>query len=265
MYTTLIRLTCGASVLAAAGLMMPGAAVAQASARMDSARAVQASRTQLEAQASQLQRTIPQTSDAGARADMQARLSTIQHRLSDGDFMPGDRIAIVIRSDSAVNDTAVVRAGQVLQLKNLPDIPLHGVLHSELHDYLTKELGKYYRDPQIQTTSLMQIAVLGSVAKPGFYAVPTDMTLSDAIMLAGGPAQTGNLSNTEMRRDNTRIYDKKQMQKAFASGATVDEMGMRSGDAIVIGEKVPSDWLRVVQIGALAAGVALGVYGVTRH
>lgn len=265
MPTTLIRLAygaCATAIAAAALAAAPRGACAQAAAHTDSA---EATRTQLQAQQSQLERSVQRAGDAGARAALQSQLAQVQRRLTDGDFQPGDRIAVLIRSDSAVNDTVVVRAGQTIQLKNLPDISLHGVLHSELHGYLTKELAKYYRDPQIQTTSLMQIAVLGMVAKPGFYAVPADMTLSDAIMLAGGPAPTGNLADTEMRRDNTKLYDKKQMARYFSSGATVDQLGMRAGDAIVVGEKTPSDWLRAAQIGALTAGVALSIYGLTRH
>jgi hypothetical protein len=37
-------------------------------------------------------------------------------------------------------------------------------------------------------------------------------------------------------------------------------MNLHAGDAIVVGEKSKSDWIRVAQIGALTATVAVSVY-----
>jgi len=237
-----------------------GTGAAQQVQPRDTVRAVQATRAQLTSRAAALQSQLQSSSDSRDRAAKEAELSAVNRRLTDGDFQPGDRIALIIRSDSAVNDTVVVRKGQVIQLKNLPDISLHGVLHSELNAYLTKEFGKYYRNPEVLSTSLMQIAVLGEVAKPGFYSVPTDVTLSDAVMAAGGPTQASNLNNTEIRRNDKKVFDKKAVQQAFADGATIDQMNLHAGDAIVVGEKSKSDWIRVAQIGALTATVAVSVY-----
>ncbi|MGH7624268.1 MAG: polysaccharide biosynthesis/export family protein [Gemmatimonadaceae bacterium] len=251
-----------ASLLLAAVLFVSvsGAAAAQQVQPRDTVRAVQATRAQLTARAAALQSELQSSSDGKVRAAKEAELSALNQRLANGDFQAGDRIALIIRSDSAVNDTVVVRKGQVIQLKNLPDISLHGVLHSELNAYLTKEFGKYYRNPEVLTTSLMQIAVLGEVAKPGFYSVPTDVTLSDAVMAAGGPTQTSDLNDTEIRRNDTKVFDKKAVQQAFADGSTIDQMNLHAGDAIVVGEKKKSDWIRIAQIGALTAGVAVSVY-----
>ena len=57
----------------------------------------------------------------------------------------------------------------------MPDISLQGVLRSELQDYLTTQLGKYIKRPEVQTTSLVRVAVMGSVNKPGFYQLPADL------------------------------------------------------------------------------------------
>ena len=263
--STRTRDTLCASLLIGAVLSasVPVTGAAQQVQPRDTVRAVQATRAQLTARAAALQSAVQSSSDSRDRAAKEAELSALNQRLTNGDFQPGDRIALVIRSDSAVNDTVVVRKGQVIQLKNLPDISLHGVLHSELNGYLTKEFGKYYRNPEVLTTSLMQIAVLGEVAKPGFYSVPTDVTLSDAVMAAGGPTQTSNLNDTEIRRNDKKVFDKKAVQQAFSDGATIDQMDLHAGDAIVVGEKKKNDWIRIAQIGALTAGVAVSVYSLT--
>lgn len=221
-------------------------------------------REQLESLAAQVEREAQQARTAEERARKQAEATTIRQRLQEGDFHVGDRIALVVRGgDSTLNDTVVVRAGRLIQLPNIPDIPLAGVLHSELDGYLTKELSRYLKAPEVESTPLVQIAVLGPVGHPGFFSVPSDMTLTDAIMLAGGPTQGGDVNKTQIRRDNRVIKEAEIVRQAFAAGTTLDQMNLRAGDQIVVGEKKRSDWLRVVQIAAFALGAFGSIYALT--
>ncbi len=233
------------------------------SARLDSARRAQIlsdtahtplTRSQLESEAGTLE-----------KQGQQAQAALIRQRLKDGDFQVGDRIAIVVRGDSTLSDTATVRAGRVIQLKNLPAIPLGGVLHSELQEYLTKQLSQYLKNPTVQVTPLVQIAVVGNVGHPGFFWVPADLTLTDAIMLAGGPTPTSDLNGTKIRRDNKDRLSDKQVQQAFASGATLDQLDMRAGDQISVPEAGKKDWVRILQVTAALAAVTVAVISISRH
>lgn len=233
------------------------------STRLDSARRAQIlsdtthtplTRAQLESEAGTLD-----------RQGHQAQAALIRQRLKDGDFQVGDRIAIVVRGDSTLSDTASVRAGRVIQLRNLPPISLAGVLHSELQDYLTKQLSQYLKNPTVQVTPLVQIAVVGNVGHPGFFWVPADLTLTDAIMLAGGPTQTSDLNGTKIKRDNKDRLTDKQVQQAFASGATLDQLDMRAGDQISVPEAGKKDWVRILQVTAALAAVTVAVISISRH
>lgn len=233
------------------------------STRLDSARRAQIlsdtthtplTRAQLESEAGTLD-----------RQGHQAQAALIRQRLRDGDFQVGDRIAIVVRGDSTLSDTASVRAGRVIQLKNLPPISLAGVLHSELQEYLTKQLSQYLKNPTVQVTPLVQIAVVGNVGHPGFFWVPADLTLTDAIMLAGGPTQTSDLNGTKIKRDNKDRLTDKQVQQAFASGATLDQLDMRAGDQISVPEAGKKDWVRILQVTAALAAVTVALISISRH
>jgi hypothetical protein len=61
-------------------------------------------------------------------------------------ILPGDHIVLTVPTDSALSDTFVVRAGgsdgPVLRLPNLPEIPLRGVLRSELKPHLVEHVGR---------------------------------------------------------------------------------------------------------------------------
>lgn len=223
------------------------------------------SRPELEAMAAQADREAKSATSEEARLQRQAEAASLHDRLTNGDFHAGDRIALVVRGDSTLTDTVIVRGGRTIQLTNLPEIKLAGVLHSELDSYLTKELAKYLRNPEVTALTLVQIAVLGAVGKPGFYALPTDMTLTDAIMLAGGPAQQSDVNRTKVMRENKEAYGSDAVQRAFTSGTTLDQMSLRAGDQIVVGEKGKKDWLRVLQVVSLAAGIAVSIWAISRR
>src|SRR5919108_270201 len=85
-----------------------------------------------------------------------------------------------------LSDTFVVRAagpsGPVLRLPNLPEIPLRGVLRSELQSHLVAHVGRFLKDTTMRVSVLVPIGVLGELAHPGYYRVPIDLPFTDIIM-----------------------------------------------------------------------------------
>ena len=144
-------------------------------------------------------------------------------------------------------------------------IPLAGVLHSELQEYLTKQLAQFLKNPTVSVTPLVQIAVVGDVGHPGFFWVPSDLTLTDAIMLAGGPTQASDLNGTKILRDNKERLSDKQVQRAFASGSTLDQLDMRAGDQITVPDKSKKDWVRILQVTGALAAITVSIIALSRH
>ena len=93
--------------------------------------------------------------------------NVIRERLANGDFLPGDRIQLVVVGDTALSKTFSVRPDTTIELPNIDPISLHGVLRSELDGYLDQKLRKYLTDPDVQARSLIRLAVVGEVARPG--------------------------------------------------------------------------------------------------
>jgi hypothetical protein len=191
------------------------------------------------------------------REEKQLEVESIRHRLRDGDIEVGDRIALRIQGHETYSDTFVVRAGRVLQLPDLPDIQLAGVLRSELHDYLTIHLGKYVRDPRIDVTPLVRVGILGPVGRPGFYALSTDLLLSDVIMYAGGPGGNADMRRSKIRRGSQSVLSGRGFQRAIQEGRTLDELNLRAGDEVVLGER--RDWYTSLRIVGMVLGLAFTV------
>lgn len=191
------------------------------------------------------------------RENRSQEAAAIRQRLRDGDFQVGDRIVVTVQGETFLTDTFTVRTGRMVSFPNLPDISLQGVLRRELNDHLKREIGKYVRDPSVKATSLIRIAVMGEVARPGYYSVPSDYLASDAIMAAGGPTATAELKKSTLRRGDSVLLDRAGMQQAIASGATLDKLDVRPGDELVVGKKTTRNWQSV----AYVVGSVLGIVG----
>ena len=226
---------------------------------------VEATREQLQALAVSTEQEAAAAPDAAIRQQKQMQAATIRARLRDGDFDVGDRVFISVRTDSMVSDTVTVRAGRVIRLPNLPDISLQGVLRSELQDYLTKQLLRYIKRPDVQTTSLVRIAVMGSVSKPGYYQLPADLALADAIMMAGGPTTTADVDKTQIKRGNDVVYSSTLLGQEVAKGATLDQLNIRPGDQILIGERHKTNWALVGTLTGVTVGLISTILVISRR
>ena len=225
----------------------------------------EATRAQLQELAISTEAQATSAPDAATRQQRQMQAATIRARLRDGDFDVGDRILLSVRGDSTISDTVTVRAGRMIRLANIPDISLAGVLRSELQDYLTTQLARYIKHPDVQTTSLVRVAVMGSVAKPGFYQLPADLALADAIMIAGGPTTTADVDRTQVKRGADVIYSSQLLGQEVAKGATLDQLNIRPGDQILIGERHHTNWGMIASIVGISAGLISTAVVLTRN
>ena len=149
-------------------------------------------------------------------------------------FQVGDRILLSVEGDSLLSDTFTVVAGPAVRLPVIGEISLEGVARPEIEAHLTRALGRYLKGPVVHARALIRLSILGEVARPGFYAVPSDVVLADALMVAGGPTQTARADKLRIERSGTRLWSGARLQEAIARGATVDELGLRGGDRIVV-------------------------------
>jgi hypothetical protein len=240
-----------------AGLLAIGSSVEAQQRPVPPSRA-HASRAELETAAADLERASASGKDADARRRQRAEAAFVRSRLKDGDFQPGDRLVLSVRGDAALTDTFTVRAGQVVQLPNIGDIPLAGVLRAELREHMQKQLGRFIQQPAIEVSSLVRIGVLGQVGQPGFYWVPADMLLSDAVMVAGGPTQVADFARSSIRRNADVLVTGKDARAVISGGRTIDQLNLRAGDELVVGERVRRDLMVYLQ----AAGIILGIIGI---
>ncbi len=170
------------------------------------------------------------------RDEGRARAGVVRERLRTGDFRIGDQIALFIEGGVAVQwDTLTVAAGPLIDVPTLGPILLEGVLRSELETHLGTELGRFIRSPRIRARALIRVSILG-VAEPGFRMMPTDVPLSEAVMLAGGPGLGVDPGQIRVLRGQDVLWSVDDLLAPVAEGRTLDELGLQPGDRIMLRE-----------------------------
>ena len=139
---------------------------------------------------------------------------------------------------------------------------LAGVRRAQVETYLRDQLKRYMKDPVVHAKVLVRLSVLGEVEHPGFYPVAADAPVSDALMAAGGPTKDAKFTGTRIDRIGRDGVTGSELQEAIARGATVDGMGLRSGDQIIVPRRAdPESTWRILGI---VVGTATAIFVATR-
>lgn len=215
-----------------------------------------ATRRGLEARAEQLEQT--------GRADAKLEATAIRQRLAQGDFKVGDRVVMVVEGEKELSDTFTVGLGQALSLPTIGDVSLSGVLRSELQTYLTRRLGESLRDPVVRARAYIRLSIEGAVTRPGYYGVPADGLLSDALMAAGGPMAEADMRKLRIERDGRPIWHGQALQQAIAQGRTIDDAGLIAGDRYIVPHRGRTSAGDVLRFGAFLLTIPVTVYTLTK-
>lgn len=226
---------------------------------------------------------IPDVASEGetrAQLEAEAKKAEEQHRTSEawilrtrlqkGDFQDGDRIIVKVLGTAGMtnmmpaNDTVTLRAGKLLPLPQMGEVPLDGVLRSELTEKLSAHIGKFLQDSRVRVTPLVRMAVLGQVRVPGYLYTPADALLSDVVMKAGGPLPTADVGNMVIRRDGKIIWNAQDTRTALSDGLTVDRLHLRAGDELYVDDiKGGIPWGAIFQVVGPLLTVVYGIYRVS--
>jgi protein involved in polysaccharide export with SLBB domain len=174
-------------------------------------------------------------------------------------FQVGDRILLQVEGDSQFTNTFTVGPGPALTLPVIGEIPLVGVRRADVEPYMSRQLARYLKDPVVHAKALIRVSIVGEVQHPGFYSLPGDAVLADALMQAGGPTREARVPGMTLERGGKPLLQGDSLQLAFARGLTVDD------DRFVLPRLTSHDSERTWRIfGIILATVPAVIYAVTR-
>ena len=252
----------GGGALSATAVQQPG----------DSAFAPRATRSALDSLAQRYEAVAnAEDSSSDQRAKARLRAAAIRTRLATGDFQGGDRIAIVVEGaespdaiEQQLSDTFVVGPDQQITLPAVGIVSLRGVLRSEVAGHITQHIGRIIHDPIVHVRALIRVSIVGQVARPGYYAVPFDGLVSEALMVAGGPGPLAKVDELHITRGGQPLLGGTTLQRAISQGRTLDELNLRGGDQFVVPGGKGSSFYEVVRTVSLLLTIPLTLYTLGR-
>lgn len=198
------------------------------------------------------------------RQEKRDEAAVLRERLLEGDFFVGDQLNISLVGDSGFSGTYTIQFGRMLTLPGLPDVPMKGVLRSEVQDYVTQQVGRFIKDPQLKVRPLIRLTFMGGIGRPGFYQMDADILLSDALMQAGGIGNSTELKRSEVKRSGEKIIEGDAIEKGVIEGITLDQLNLRAGDEITVGQKSNKDWFKTLRTFAVIPALIVSTYGLGR-
>ncbi|MBW1811946.1 MAG: polysaccharide biosynthesis/export family protein, partial [Deltaproteobacteria bacterium] len=146
------------------------------------------------------------------------------------------------------------REGYII-LPIVGDVKVQGLTEYELMQTLQEKLQLYLRNPFVYVRPLIRLTMQGFFNRPGSYRIDPTRSLWDLVQLAGGPARNSNLEKMRVERSGRTVFNELLVQ--FERGFSLEEIGIESGDQIIVPERGGLNLPLVIGIVNLAASVAL--------
>jgi len=95
--------------------------------------------------------------------------------------------------------------------------------------------------------------------------VPADAVIPAVLMAAGGTTHEAKLNKLRIQRSGKTIWEGDALRQAVATGSTVDDLGLRPGDEIVVprGGSLAGVY-GPVQLLAVLLGIPVTIYTLTK-
>ncbi len=152
----------------------------------------------------------------------------------------GDQIEITVLGEPDLTRTVSIKPDGVIALPLVNQVKASGKTAAQLEAELTRLYSRYLRKPSISIIvrqfRMDRVYVMGEVSKPGRYDLTDDMTLLDALTLAGGPNDNGNLDGLQVGRTEngkSKAIPVKGNQLLQGKGGA-QNLKLRNGDLIYV-------------------------------
>jgi len=151
------------------------------------------------------------------------------------DLLDGQRVSDLLAAAGGVTTQAALQRAFVMRGSEQIPVNVQRILAGDLTANLALRAGDMMVVPESQD----RIAVLGAVNKPGKYDLADGMKLTDAIALAGGQSDNGDLGQVaiirlEVGKTKTIAAD---LRRALSGQDTSQNIPLKPGDVVYIPER----------------------------
>jgi polysaccharide export outer membrane protein len=171
---------------------------------------------------------------------------------------PGDVLQIRVWGQEDFSGQFQVDETWMIQYPVLGEISVQDLTVAQVRDRVRAGLEELFNRPYVTVTPLFRMAVLGEVRSSGLYTVDPTLSVLDVVAMAGGSTPDGNLRKIRLIRGGQEM--RVDFEQEALAGRTLSEIGVRSGDEIVVPRKwfTRSDFLLVAAL--LQVGLSIAIF-----
>ena len=171
---------------------------------------------------------------------------------------PGDVIKILVWGQVEYSGDYQIDERGVLEYPVMGELEVRDLTVAQLRDRIRQALEAIFNSPFVTVRPQFRMAVLGKVERPGLYIVDPTLSVLDVVALAGGPSSSGNLNGVKLLRGEDQL---RLALEGGIRGRTLQEIGVRSGDQIIVPRKFLSRediilFLQIIQVAISAVLLA---------
>lgn len=152
---------------------------------------------------------------------------------------PEDVLRISVWNNTELTQDLVVRPDGKISVPLIQDIQAEGLTAAELAERIEKRLLQFIKDPHVSVIVLQVNAskfyIVGAVAKPGTYPLRGDVSVLQALSMAGGFTPFASLRNIRLVRNMGGKQEVRVINyfKVIEDGGDQNYL-IRPGDTIVV-------------------------------
>jgi polysaccharide export outer membrane protein len=162
---------------------------------------------------------------------------------------PGDVLEVSVVGEPIVSGSVTVGPDGSIVMPLIGQVAINGLTLPQATEKIAAALKGFIREPQVvvairQASPRRQfVYLLGQVARPGVYEMPTGWSVAELIAVAGGPAPAAALSRAFIMRKSETIPV--NLEQLLVDGNPSANVTLSSGDLVI----VPETKSRVVIMG----------------
>lgn len=186
---------------------------------------------------------------AAAQAPVIRQTATLQ---------PGDEVRIRVFRDSEMSGEFGIGPDGSLIHPVWRSLKVTGVSLADVETRIRTFLQRYQTEPQFVAEPLFRVTIGGEVERPALYFLAPDVTIGQAIAIAGGATERG-------KHDQVRLLSGGQLRSIKLDGNDpAANLPVRSGDQLII-QKRGSVFRDILAPLIAVAGSAAAIVNVTRN
>lgn len=149
---------------------------------------------------------------------------------------PGDEVKILLWGRVNAQHNLVVDRNGNITIPNVGPIPVAGMTFEQMSKQLitqSQQMVGANIDITMGALKTVPIFVLGDVKRPGAYTIGSFSTVTDALLIAGGPTGIGSMRNVQLKRKD-RVITAFDLYDLFLKGDKSKDVILQAGDVVFV-------------------------------